>query len=70
MPTYHFNVQDGVKYKDLNGTILVDDEAALAEGARVAREVKSGSGSESSDWLVEVKDGIRLVAEIPFTSVD
>ena len=31
MPTYHFNVQDGVKYKDLNGTILVDDEAALAE---------------------------------------
>jgi hypothetical protein len=49
---------------------LVGDEAALAEGARVAREVKSGTGSETGDWLVEVKEGKRLVGEISFTVVD
>jgi hypothetical protein len=63
-------VQDGVKYTDAKGTVLPDDAAAIAEGAKVARELKIDSGSETEGWSVEIKEGNRLVADIPFSSVD
>ena len=70
MPKYRFNVQDGVEYADPAGVVLADDAAALAEGARVAREVKSSYRPEEHDWQVQIKNGKRTVAEIPFKSVD
>ena len=70
MPKYRFNVQDGVKYTDANGTVLPDDVAAIAEGARLARELKIDSEGETEGWSLQIKDGKRVVADIPFSSVD
>jgi len=70
MPKYRFNVQDGVKYEDPQGTRLKDDKAALAEGAQIAREVKADCGDECADWVVEIKDGKRLVERIDFRNVE
>jgi hypothetical protein len=51
---------------DETGTMLPDDNSALAEGAQVAREVKASNDVEADKWSVEIKDGKRVVAEIPF----
>jgi hypothetical protein len=50
--------------------MLPDDNSALAEGAQVAREVKASNDVEADKWSVEIKDGKRVVAEIPFKTVD
>ena len=70
MPKYRFDVQDGVKYADTEGMVLPDDVAAIAEGAKVARELKIDSYGETEGWSVQIKDGKRVVADIPFSSVD
>ena len=70
MPRYKFNVIDGMSYKDDAGTDLPDDAYALAEGAQLAREVKADCRPDSEAWSVEIKDGNRVVAQIPFTLVD
>jgi hypothetical protein len=70
MPRYKFNVIDGTTYKDDTGTDLPDDACALAEGAQLAREVKADHRPDGDAWSVEIKDGNRVVAKIPFTLVD
>lgn len=70
MPRYKFNVVDGATYKDDTGTDLPNDHFALAEGAQLAREVKADHRPDGDTWSVEVKDGARVVAHIPFNLVD
>ena len=70
MPKYRFHVVDDARYEDKNGTILPNDDAAVAEGVKVARELKLDNELDTRDWSVEVKDGERVVANIPFDSVD
>jgi hypothetical protein len=70
MPRYKFNVIDGTTYRDNTGTDLPDDNSALAEGAQLAREVKADYRPDGETWSVEVKDGKRVVAQIPFNAVD
>ena len=70
MPKYKFHVIDGARYEDENGTTLPNDDAAVAEGAKVARELKSDNELDARDWTIEIKDGKRVVANIPFTIVD
>jgi hypothetical protein len=70
MRKYRINVRDGVTYADPTGSVLEDDQAAIAEAAQVARELKSDHGPDVADWLIEVKDGKRVVARIPFRNVD
>ena len=70
MPLYHFAVQDGVRFDDPTGAVFATDEIAITHGAHVAREIKAGVGAEPvSDWSVEIRDGVRLVASIPISTV-
>jgi hypothetical protein len=70
MPKYKFHVINGSRYEDPIGTDLPNDKAAVAEGAKVAREVKSDRELDAQDWMVEIKDGQRTVENIPFNAVD
>jgi hypothetical protein len=70
MPNYKFHVQDHTKFEDRSGTDLPNDQSALAEGAKVAREVKSSNNLDAAQWSVEIKDGTRVVDDIPLNAVD
>jgi hypothetical protein len=70
MPRYKFNVVDGTTYTDKTGTELPDDNSALAEGAQLAREVKADNRPDGETWSVEVKQGTRVVSQVPFNAVD
>ena len=70
MPRYKFIVIDDTTYKGNTGIQLPDDNSALAEGAQLAREVKADHRPNGYGWSVEVQEGERVVAQIPFNSVD
>lgn len=53
-----------------DGEAFPDDAAALAEGAHVVREPKRDYGLESEEWAIEIVEGERLVALIPFKTVE
>jgi hypothetical protein len=70
MPRYFFLVHGEYEVNDRVGQDFVDDGAALSEAARVARELKRDFGARAASWSVEVREGGRIVATIPFASVD
>jgi hypothetical protein len=70
MALYHFIVHTSSRIDDPEGEAFPDDAAALAEGAQVASELKRDYGTESEDWAIEVLEGERLVALIPFRTVE
>jgi hypothetical protein len=71
MPAYQFNLVVGTECLGRDGSEFPNDEAALAEGAKVARELKSTELREDTyDLTMEIRDGRRVVARIPFTNID
>ena len=70
MPKYRFPVQN-INRKiivDAGAVELPDDMTARAFGQRIIEELSSGEAGEYFGWTLDIKDGDRLVAIIPFNS--
>lgn len=76
MPRYHFNVHDGRRIVDREGTELPDADAARSEALQASGEMLKNFARESvwtgQDWRMDVTDQdgnavgtIRLSAEAP-----
>jgi hypothetical protein len=70
MPRYRFIVHAIEVLDDPEGISLPTDEAALAEALKIIRELKRDAGDEVRDWAVEIAEGDRQVAMIPFITVE
>jgi hypothetical protein len=70
MPHYSIIVHGEFEVDDLAPQLFADDAAALAEAARIVRELKCDFGARAASWSIEVRNGERVVATIPFLSVD
>jgi hypothetical protein len=70
MPRYFFIVHGQFEIEDRDGQVLSDDAAALGEAAQVARELKRDYGAMSISWSIEVREDGRIVAIVPFSTVD
>ena len=70
MPLYKFIVHALDVIDDPEGIQLPDDAAALAEGAKIVRELKRDAGEASRNWALEVREEERRVAWISFETVD
>ena len=70
MPRYHFVVYGKSVIRDPEGGLFVSDQAAMAYGARLARELIADSGVNCAGWSIGVENeqGHRI-ALIPFTTV-
>jgi hypothetical protein len=69
MPLYKFTIRDETCHWDFDGAALPDDNAAVALGARIIRELKQGeTGLE--DLALEVSENDRTLLSIPFDRVD
>src|SRR3954468_13371070 len=68
MRHYHFVLDDGSGPDGLGGMELRDDDAALAFGKRVIRDLRQGDRSASGVMLIA--EGERTVGVIPFPSRD
>ena len=68
MPKYRFPVQNINRkiIKDAGAVELPDDTTARAYGERVIEELNSGEAAEYFGWTLDIKEGDRLVAIIPF----
>jgi hypothetical protein len=70
MPRYHFIVHAVDVLDDPEGLDCPGDAAALAEAAKIIREVKAdNTGVDFLGWSLEVTEGERRVALIPFEAV-
>jgi hypothetical protein len=69
MPHYHIIIHGDKTMDDPEGHDLPDDQAALAEGAEVARELVRDCGPHSQGWWIEIREGKRLVTKIDFYTV-
>ena len=70
MPRYHFAVKDAARYDDPDGTELPDDAAARDYAIRIIREVQHGEEQNWTGWAMEVRQGQRIVWQIPFETVE
>ena len=70
MPRYHFVVYGRSVIRDPEGGLVVGDQAAIAYGAQLARELIGDSGVRCAGWSIGVENeqGHRI-ALIPFTTV-
>jgi len=73
MPRYFFNVMDGLKTQDFDGTELPDLDAATGEAQKDIDEImESHLGSIGNDWTtwsIEICDGDgALLLVVPFKS--
>ena len=72
MPRYFFNVIDGVKTQDFEGTELINLDAARGEAQKDIDEIKEthfdSLGSDWSGWSIEICDlnGVLLTI-VPFS---
>lgn len=70
MPRYYFVVYGKTVIRDPEGGLFVGDDAAIAYGARLARELKADEGPRCGDWSIGVEnDQGKRIAIIPFSSV-
>ena len=70
MPKYRFPVQN-INRKiivEAGAVELPDDVTARAFGQRIIEELNNGEAGEYFGWTLDIKDGDRLVAIIPFNS--
>jgi hypothetical protein len=61
---YHFNVIDGVRLPDADGTELPDWQTARLEAIRRAGDIlkdDAQSVAVGEDWRIEVTDGTGLI---------
>jgi hypothetical protein len=70
MPRYHFAVKDAARYDDPDGTEVPDDAAARDYAIRIIREVQHGEEHNWTGWTMEVRQGQRIVWQIPFETVE
>jgi hypothetical protein len=70
MTRYFLIVHGRFVVDDPTGQSFDGEAAAVSEAAQVARELRRDCGDESAAWSIEVHDGKRTVAIIPFSSVD
>ena len=70
MPQYSFIIGSGIPSDDREGTELPDDTSATSYGARIIRELKRDESNSFRNWMMEIKEGSRLVGTIPFDGVD
>lgn len=64
MPRYHFNVYDGVRQIDDEGTELPDWQTARLEAIRLAGAIirdEAQSVALGEDWRIEVTDHTGLI---------
>ena len=68
MPRYRFSVQNITRriFKDTGAVELLDDASARAYGQRVIEELNRDETSGYFGWTMDIKEGDRLIAIIPF----
>ena len=57
---------DAARADELGGMLLADDDVALDFGAKIVRDLIREAPSKPVDWYLEVVNGNRAVATIPF----
>lgn len=70
MPLYRFIVHADKRIDDPEGEEYPDDASALAEAANVVRELRRDYGEDCQGWSIEVRSDGRLIALIPFNTVE
>ena len=71
MQHYHYVIYGGATLKrHAKGLLFASDDAAIAHGARLVRELKLSEGQACSAWTLGVENGEgHRVAIIPFRTV-
>jgi len=65
MGYYHFTIDKSGGIEVLGGTPLDDDDAAIAFGKQVIRDLKHDA-KECAGWAMLITEGARTVGAIPF----
>jgi hypothetical protein len=70
MPRYRFPIRnpDGKLVDDVDGVNFADDRTAKTYGMRVIEELKRDEPEGYLGWTMEIKEGERLVATLPFST--
>jgi hypothetical protein len=63
---YLFNVHNDTQVEELGSMALDDDAAAIAFGKQVIRDLLDKDEEHCSGWTLEIAEGDRHVASIPF----
>jgi len=63
---YQFNLHDDTRHEELGSVALVDDDAAIAFGKRVIRDLLRKDDEHLHGWTMEIAAGERSVASIRF----
>jgi hypothetical protein len=63
---YQFNLHDDTQVEELGSMALVDDDAALAFGKQVIRDLLDKDDDHCSGWTLEIIDSDRRIASIRF----
>jgi len=66
MSGYLFNLHNDAQVEKLGSMALVDDDAALAFGKQVIRDLLDKDDEHHSGWTLEITQGDRRVASIGF----
>jgi hypothetical protein len=66
MLTYHFAVHSDTKMEDLGFMRLDGDNAAVAFGEQIIRDLLIEDHGKYTGWSMEINAGERLVATIAF----
>ena len=66
MIAYQFNLHDDTRHEELGSMALVDDDAALAFGRQVIRDLLRKDDEHLHGWTMEITDDERSVASIRF----
>ena len=65
MARYHFVLQgDGENHDDRSGTLLPNDDAALAYAKRIVRELKEAGGYDRPSLKMIVKNSAGVVIHL------
>jgi hypothetical protein len=68
MPSYDFYLNSNSDIDDLGYMELADDAAALAFGEQVIRDSMEGDAEQYTGWTIDIAEGERTVASIPFAA--
>jgi hypothetical protein len=66
MIAYLFNLHNDTLVEELGSMALVDDDAALAFGKQVIRDLLDKDDEHYSGWTLEITEDDRRVASIGF----
>jgi hypothetical protein len=66
MISYQFNLHNYTRVEELGCMMLVDDDAALAFGKQVIRDLLDNDDEHYIGWTLEITEDERRVASIGF----